>query len=173
MKLSDVLDTARGVGVALCLASLVVLLASERPAEAAILSAIASALIFLAAAVGLWSRVRAARADDHDHGHHNCALCGKHQPQPPAMLIVSGRFENPCGPQAPGICIVWCQSCAAADSAYADAVECCREHDAPGLTNILRTVAQRGPGRLTWVSQAVVDRLNAETEDTPEERTMH
>lgn len=168
-------EVAPGVGIALQVSACVVLFAAGAKTEACLLSVIGS-LVLLAGLHARWRALDAHRpqasavADE----SHNCARCGKHQPEPPALLVVQGRLVDETGRPNPGVCIVWCRPCAAVDSAYATAVRCCREHDAAGLTDVLRTVARRGPGRLTWVSQAVVDSLNAATAaETTEERTMH
>lgn len=111
-----------------------------------------------------------------DRQAYNCASCGKHQPLPSTIVTLNGRFPDGDRLHA-GVCVVWCKGCAPVDVLHDSLMHHVHGADATKTMLVLRALARRGVGRVTWMSQETVDKLRKITgsavHDLTTERTFH
>lgn len=119
------------------------------------------------AAVFVWRRLRRRIAD---RKSYNCASCGRHQPEPSVIVTLGGEFPTADTVHA-GVLVTWCKACAPSDVLHGVLVRFATERNAPATRDVLATLARRGPGRVTWLSQDTLDRVRTATGASPIEPT--
>lgn len=121
-----------------------------------------SALIGTAIGVVLGESImwawRSRRANRDDRLSYNCASCGEHFPSPCITVTLGGEFQAEDTKHA-GVLVVWCKACAPEDALHAVFLRHVHSGDADAAVGTLAAMAERGPGRVTWLSQATLDRI--------------
>lgn len=110
------------------------------------------------------------RHKDRTRQAYNCASCGHHQPEPSVVVTLGGAFPDGDATHA-GVAVVWCKACAPHDVLHGVLVRFATARDAGGTRYVLDSLARRGPGRVTWMSQSTLDRVRDVTGATPIEST--
>lgn len=102
------------------------------------------------------------RLSNNAHGAHrnsyNCASCGEHFPTPAITVTLGGEFQAEDQKHA-GVVVVWCRACAPQDALHAVLLRHVHAADGAAVVRTLGAMAERGPGRVTWLSQATLDRI--------------
>lgn len=101
-------------------------------------------------------RVRADRRAHRDS--YNCASCGEHFPTQAITVTLGGEFQAEDQKHA-GVVVVWCRACAPQDALHAVLLHHVHAADGAAVVRTLGAMAERGPGRVTWLSQATLDRI--------------
>ena len=109
-----------------------------------------------AAVAGVWLWFRRRRRAHRDS--YNCASCGEHFPTPAITVTLGGEFQAEDQKHA-GVVVVWCRACAPQDALHAVLLRHVHAADGAAVVRTLGAMAERGPGRVTWLSQATLDRI--------------
>jgi hypothetical protein len=134
------------------------------------------AMVLLTAVLAAFEVVLWRCERQRERASYNCASCGRHHPEPCVIVTLSGRFPvDDC--LHSGVCVVWCVGCAPDDVLHDSLMHHVHGADATKTMLVLRALARRGVGRVTWMSQETVDKLRkiagSAVHDLTAERTVH
>lgn len=141
-----------------------------QPWHAAVLGAV---IAYVGVTTYLWWRRRRA---NRDRLSYNCASCGEHCPSTAITVTLGGEFQAEDAKHA-GVLVVWCKACAPEDALHAVFLRHINAADGAAVMRTLAAMAERGPGRVTWLSQGTLDRIREigrmSVQPVTDHRTVH
>lgn len=168
MKLQNIPTPFIGGSIGLVIGALLNVLAFGLSWWAALANAALGAAV---AAVWLWFRQR-RRVRRANRDSYNCASCGEHFPTPAITVTLGGEFQKHAG-----VVVIWCRDCAPQDALHAVLLRHVHAADGAAVVRTLDAMAERGPGRVTWLSQATLDRIRElgkmSVQPITDHRTVH